>query len=93
MKAFPLQLRNAINDESSMMDVGQVLNAIYGSNNNNPTMRMQRQPIAKHRFRYRTDGVRYLEKSRRDPMSIHVVSRLHYLYFLFYYNFYFSYLY
>jgi hypothetical protein len=38
----------------------------------NARMQIHTQPVAKHRFRYRTDGIRYLEQSRRHPMAINV---------------------
>ena len=40
----------------------------------NPKMRMGTQPVTNQRFRFRTDGIRYLEQSRHNPMTIEVVS-------------------
>jgi len=42
----------------------------------NAIMNVRVQPVLRHRFRYRTDGVRYLEQSRGNPMTINVVSSL-----------------
>jgi hypothetical protein len=53
------------------MDLQAIINAILRYPN--PSMRMVRQPVARHRFRYRSDGIRYLEQSRRNPMTIQVV--------------------
>ncbi|CAF1060946.1 unnamed protein product [Rotaria sordida] len=62
-------LQNIISNEgSNTMDAQAVVNTIYSYNN--PIMRMHIQPVERHRFRYRSDGIRYLEQSRRNPMCI-----------------------
>ncbi len=53
----------------------------------NATMSIHTQPAARHRFRYLTDGMRYVESSRRNPMATNVVSsfnELHFYEFLFF---------
>ncbi|CAF4610970.1 unnamed protein product [Rotaria sp. Silwood1] len=67
-----VMLQNGIiNQETDRMDVQAIVNAIYYYDN--PIMRMHTQPVARHHIRYRTDGIRYLEQSRRNPMSIEVL--------------------
>ncbi|CAF1188085.1 unnamed protein product, partial [Adineta ricciae] len=61
-------LQNAINEFSEETILQTTMDAMQ--RNGQPLMYMARQPNARHRFRYRSDGIRYLEESRTHPMTI-----------------------
>lgn len=59
-----------MNEVSEKTALQMTMDAIQ--RNGQPIMRIVRQPNADHRFRYRSDGIRYLEESRTHPMTIGV---------------------
>ncbi|UJR25788.1 hypothetical protein I4U23_007138 [Adineta vaga] len=61
-------LQSSVNQFSETVDLAAIIEAMH--RNGDPIMRMHRQPKASHRFRYRSDGIRYLEESRKRPMTI-----------------------
>ncbi|CAF0856004.1 unnamed protein product [Adineta ricciae] len=61
-------LQNAMNEVSEEAILQTTMDAMQ--RNGQPLMHMARQPNAHHRFRYRSDNIRYLEESRTHPMTI-----------------------
>jgi len=77
-------LRNAVVEHTDSTDLQEIINAM--NRHGPPTMRMRTQPVARHRFRYRSDGIRYLEQSRVHPMAVTVGCCFNYLYLSIYFS-------
>ena len=76
MKAlpFPFQLKNSVPVIDPRTAIQMVIDAIY--RHLNPTMHMIRQPNSEYRFRYLSEGLRFLKRIQDSQMDIGVCSYL-----------------